>query len=51
VQKSQLAPAEQNVAAAKRIGTDILWPDLLAMAAIATVLLVACILRFRKSLD
>jgi ABC-2 type transport system permease protein len=35
----------------KGIGVVILWPDLLAMAAIATVLLAASILRFKKSLE
>jgi ABC-2 type transport system permease protein len=35
----------------KGIGVGILWPDLLAMAAIATVLLAVSILRFRKSLE
>lgn len=35
----------------KGIGLGILWPDLLAMAAIAAVLLSASILRFRKSLE
>ncbi len=35
----------------KGIGLDVLWPDMLAMAALGTVLLAASILRFRKSLD
>ena len=35
----------------KGIGVGILWPDLLAMAAIAAVLLAISILRFRKSLE
>ena len=35
----------------KGIGVGILWPDLLAMAAIAAVLLAVSILRFRKSLE
>ncbi|MGP0088839.1 MAG: ABC transporter permease [Xanthobacteraceae bacterium] len=35
----------------KGIGLDILWPDLLAMAALAAVLLSVSILRFRKSLE
>jgi ABC-2 type transport system permease protein len=35
----------------KGIGMAILWPDLLAMAAIAAVLLTFSILRFRKSLE
>ena len=35
----------------KGIGVGILWPDLLAMAAIATLLLTGSILRFRKSLE
>jgi ABC-2 type transport system permease protein len=35
----------------KGIGLDILWPDFLAMAAIAAVLLTVSILRFRKSLE
>jgi ABC-2 type transport system permease protein len=33
----------------KRIDVRILWPDLLAMAAIAAILPAASILRFRKS--
>jgi ABC-2 type transport system permease protein len=35
----------------KGVGLAFLWPDLLALAAIAIVLLTASILRFRKSLD
>ena len=35
----------------KGIGIGILWPDLLAMAAIAAALLAVSILRFRKSLE
>jgi ABC-2 type transport system permease protein len=35
----------------KGIGLDILWPDFLAMAAIAAVLLTISVLRFRKSLE
>jgi ABC-2 type transport system permease protein len=35
----------------KGIGVGILWPDLLAMAAIAAALLAVSILRFRKSLE
>jgi drug efflux transport system permease protein len=35
----------------KGIGLDILWPDLLGMAALATGLLAISILRFRKSLE
>jgi ABC-2 type transport system permease protein len=35
----------------KGIGLDILWPDFLAMAAIAAVLMTVSILRFRKSLE
>jgi ABC-2 type transport system permease protein len=35
----------------KGIGVAILWPDLLAMAVIAGVLLTVSILRFRKSLE
>jgi ABC-2 type transport system permease protein len=35
----------------KGIGLDILWPDFVAMAAIAAVLLTVSILRFRKSLE
>jgi len=35
----------------KGIGVAILWPDLLAMATIAAVLLTFSILRFRKSLE
>jgi ABC-2 type transport system permease protein len=35
----------------KGVGLDVLWPDFLAMAAIAAVLLTVSILRFRKSLE
>ena len=35
----------------KGVGLDVLWPDLLAMAAIAAALLTISILRFRKSLE
>jgi len=35
----------------KGVGFSFLWPDLAALAALATVLLTASILRFRKSLD
>jgi ABC-2 type transport system permease protein len=35
----------------KGIGIDILWPDFVALAAIAAVLLTISILRFRKSLE
>jgi ABC-2 type transport system permease protein len=35
----------------KGVGVDVLWPDLLAMAAIAGILLTVSILRFRKSLE
>jgi ABC-2 type transport system permease protein len=35
----------------KGIGLGILWPDLLAMATLAAVLLTVSILRFRKSLE
>lgn len=35
----------------KGVGLSVLWPDLLAMAAIAGALLSLSILRFRKSLD
>jgi ABC-2 type transport system permease protein len=35
----------------KGIGVAILWPELLAMAAIAAVLMTVTILRFRKSLE
>jgi ABC-2 type transport system permease protein len=35
----------------KGIGVAILWPELLAMAAIAAVLMTVSILRFRKSLE
>lgn len=35
----------------KGVGVTILWPDFLAMAIIATVLLTVSILRFRKSLE
>ena len=35
----------------KGIGLSILWPQMLAMAAIAAVLMTFCILRFRKSLE
>lgn len=35
----------------KGVGFAVLWPELLALAVLATVLLSASILRFRKSLD
>lgn len=35
----------------KGIGLDILWPDFLALAALAAVLMTISILRFRKSLE
>lgn len=35
----------------KGVGVDVLWPDLLAMATIGTILLTVSILRFRKSLE
>jgi ABC-2 type transport system permease protein len=35
----------------KGIGLDVLWPQLSALAVLATVLLTVSILRFRKSLD
>lgn len=35
----------------KGVGIDVLWPDLLAMAMLATALLTISILRFQKSLD
>ncbi len=35
----------------KGVGLDVLWPDLSAMAVLATALLTVSILRFRKSLD
>jgi ABC-2 type transport system permease protein len=35
----------------KGIGVAILWPELLAMAAIAAVLMTVSILRLRKSLE
>ena len=35
----------------KGVGVDVLWPDLVAMATIASVLLAISILRFRKSLE
>ena len=35
----------------KGVGVDDLWPELFAMAAIATALLAVSILRFRKSLE
>lgn len=35
----------------KGVGFSFLWPDLVALATLATVLLTASILRFRKSLD
>jgi ABC-2 type transport system permease protein len=35
----------------KGVGFDVLWPELLAMAALATLLLAVAIMRFRKSLD
>lgn len=35
----------------KGVGFAVLWPDMLALAALATVLLIASIAKFRKSLD
>lgn len=35
----------------KGVGLETLWPQMLALAAIAAVLLAAAVLRFRKSLD
>ena len=35
----------------KGVGADILWPQMLALATMAAVLLTASVLRFRKSLD
>lgn len=35
----------------KGVGVNVLWPDLLAMAAIAGILLTISVLRFRKSLE
>lgn len=35
----------------KGVGLEALWPQMLALAAIAAVLLAAAVLRFRKSLD
>ena len=35
----------------KGIGLDVLWPQLVALAVLATVLLTVSILRFRKALD
>lgn len=35
----------------KGVGVDVLWPDLVAMATIASVLLTVSIFRFRKSLE
>ena len=35
----------------KGVGFAVLWPDLVALAALATVLLSTSVLRFRKSLD
>ncbi len=35
----------------KGVGLDVLWPDMLGMAALGTGLLTISILRFRKSLD
>jgi len=35
----------------KGVGIDILWPQMLGLAAIAATLLTASVLRFRKSLD
>jgi ABC-2 type transport system permease protein len=35
----------------KGVGFSVLWPDLLALAGLGTLLLTASILRFRKSLD
>jgi ABC-2 type transport system permease protein len=35
----------------KGIGIEILWPEMVAMAGLATLLLTVAILRFHKSLD
>jgi ABC-2 type transport system permease protein len=35
----------------KGVGVDVLWPDLVAMALLATAMLTLSVLRFRKSLD
>ena len=35
----------------KGVGLDVLWPELLAMAALAAALLALSILRFRKTLE
>ena len=35
----------------KGVGLDVLWPQLVALAVLATVLLTISILRFRKALD
>jgi ABC-2 type transport system permease protein len=35
----------------KGVGVAVLWPQMLALAALGAALLTACILRFRKSLD
>ena len=35
----------------KGVGLDLLWPQMLALAAIAASLLLVAVLRFKKSLD
>lgn len=35
----------------KGVGMSVLWPQMLALAALAAILLGASVLRFRKSLD
>jgi len=35
----------------KGVGMAVLWPEMLALALLAAVLLALCVLRFRKSLD
>lgn len=35
----------------KGVGMTVLWPEMLALALLGTVLLALCVLRFRKSLD
>jgi len=35
----------------KGVGLDVLWPEMVALAILATVLLTISILRFRKALD
>jgi ABC-2 type transport system permease protein len=35
----------------KGVGLDVLWPQMLGLAILATLMLAACVFRFRKSLD